>query len=200
MSEKGTEFAVTEVDGAEKDVYNETLFEKNIIQIEILKKMGFVLGRESSRMILPVTDDITAEISSDIRIANAEDIPACKELFLQNFNPLFAFIPNDEEWESAIDQGGVFCIYDGDNLCGALFSQCNKSLAELRLLCVNPLYRRRGIAAKLVSAYHFTWKDQARQFAHWVDIKNENAISLYRQFGYDFDRRKANEYILNNKE
>ena len=119
-----------------------------------------------------------------------------RSLFEEHFNPLYSFIPDDEEWEKALLEGTVFCVYEGDILQGALFSDINKNVAELRLLCVNPESRGKGIGKMLVSFFHQRYHENVAQFAHWVDVNNSAAVKLYGKAGYIFDRRKANEYIL----
>ncbi len=177
-------------------VYNEALTEAQTKQIELLSRMGFTLGRESSRMTLAVADIEPAEVSPEVRLAEAKDVADIRSLFEEHFNPLYSFIPDDEEWEKALLEGTVFCVYEGDILQGALFSDINKNVAELRLLCVNPESRGKGIGKMLVSFFHQRYHENVAQFAHWVDVNNSAAVKLYGKAGYIFDRRKANEYIL----
>ena len=177
-------------------VYNEVLTEAQTKQIELLTEMGFALGRESSRMTLVVADIEPAEVSPEVRTAIAEDMVEIRKLFNAHFNPLYSFIPDDSEWEKALSEGTVFCVYEGDILQGALFSDINKNVAELRLLCVNPDSRGNGIGKMLVSFFHQRYRENVAQFAHWVDVNNTGAVKLYGKAGYIFDRRKANEYIL----
>lgn len=177
-------------------VYNETLNEAQQQQIKLLYKMGFTLGRESSRMTLAAAEILPEGISPEVRLAEAKDVSDIKALFSAHFNPLYSFIPDDKEWEKALLEGTVFCVYEGDILQGALFSEINKNVAELRLLCVNPDFRGKGVGKMLVSFFHQRYRENVVQFAHWVDVNNEGAVNLYKKAGYIFDRRKANEYIL----
>lgn len=48
----------------------------------------------------------------------------------------------------------------------------------------------------ILKAYHDRYKTEVMSFNHWVDLNNIAAVNMYRSFGYEFNLRKANEYIL----
>ncbi len=177
-------------------VYNQNLTPEQEKQVGLLERMGFSLGRRSSKMTLAAENVLPEPVNLKIRPAVYSDVEVCKNLFREHFNPLFSFLPDESQWEKALEEETVFCLYQGEVLQGALFSDINKNVAELRILCVNPDCRGQGIGKMLVSAFHQKYKDRVIQFAHWVDVDNKSAVALYEKVGYNFDRRKANEYVL----
>ena len=87
-------------------------------------------------------------------------------------------------------------IVEEDQIRAALFSERRNNTAEIRLVCAEAPFRGKGYASSLVCAYHKAWIGGVKRFFQWLDASNGDAAALYRSFGYEFDRRKAMEYII----
>ena len=174
----------------------EELNESQKEQIRILEKMGFTLGRESIRMSLPAEKCVLREPSREVLRLSKNRTMECRKLFERCFDPLYAYLPNEEEWQKAVETGSVFVIVEEDQIRAALFSERRNNTAEIRLVCAEAPFRGKGYASSLVCAYHKAWIGGVKRFFQWLDASNGDAAALYRSFGYEFDRRKAMEYII----
>lgn len=177
-------------------VFNHELSDKQMSEIHQLEKLGFTLGRESGRMALDPDSLSLTQTHSEAAAAKPEDADAILRLLTENFNPLYAYIPTKKELLEAIHNGNVLVTYGKGIPIGVLFSETNKKTAVIRHLAVSKEYRSHGFAKQLVAAYHQKHVEHITSFSHWVDICNIPAIKLYQSFGYSFDGRKANEYVL----
>ncbi|MGI5976084.1 MAG: GNAT family N-acetyltransferase [Candidatus Limivicinus sp.] len=180
-------------------VFQNSLSEKQREQIEILEKMGFVLGRESARISAPIPEKLPDRESTgeaEVSPALSGDLAECRNLFYSSFDPLYSYLPDDEELAEAIAGKKVLTVRADDKIAGALYYEIEKTVAAVRLLTVRPECQHRGLAQKLVTAYMRTASESAGSFSHWVNKSNDGAIMLYSKFGYAFDGRYANEYIL----
>ena len=183
--------------------FNVTLNEKQLLQIEKIEAMGFHLGRESGVMS-SASDNIV--VYDDVQInelcchAYEQDATQILDLMNLNFNPLYSFLPTLQELCSAIKEENVFVIRDGERIVAALISGFEKKVATIHLVAVDSAYRGKSLGKVIVQAYHDNYKDKAIIFQHWVDLNNAAAVNMYCNFGYKFNLRKANEYILIVKE
>ncbi len=177
-------------------VFQNALSPKQQAEIRRIEQMGFTLGRESGRMILPADQLAPGGAAERVRMAEPGEEAVIGQLFSETFNPLYSYLPTRQELTEAIAAGRVYAVFSRNILCAALYAQVEKQCATIRLLAVSPSYRREGLGRQLVQFYHDSLASQVRTFAHWVDLHNTGAIHLYQMFGYSFDPRRANEYIL----
>lgn len=177
-------------------VFLHELSEKQNKEVGLLKQLGFSLGRESGRMVLSTDNLHFSQTVSEVTPAKAKDADAVLNLLVKNFNPLYAFIPSRDELLDAIHLENVLVVCRDDLPVGVLFSESCKKTAVIRQLTVSKEYRSHGFAKQLIEAYHQKYAKSVNIFTHWVDISNLPAIKLYQLFGYSFDGRKANEYVL----
>ena len=172
--------------------------EKQYLQEEKIKELGFLLGRESG-MMCASAESIT--LPSDIKdntscgLADQEDGPAVLRLINKCFNPMYAFLPDAAELRVAIDDDRVLVWKDQNTIAGALLCEFKKGIASINQIAVEPAYRGKGIGKTLLNEYHIKYIKNASSFQHWVDLHNNPAVQMYSNVGYQFNLRKANEYI-----
>lgn len=169
-----------------------------IQQVNLIHQMGFELGRESAAMVLSVEsvqNIMHAESTSRVSFARKSDCVSVSNLLRKAFNPLYSFLPSDEELLQDINEGKVWVINDSGYLAGCLRSEVEKSYASIAQIAVDPEYRGRGYGNYLIETYHQYYKEKVRNFQHWVDLNNQPAVNMYRKWGYIFNGRRANEFI-----
>ena len=190
---------VLEKDAVIEFPFNSVLNAKQETQISLLESFGFTLGRNSGLMKAEkknVVNQYFKENDYKYESADPEDAIGILDLLYKTFNPLYAFLPTENELGNLINENKVIVVRDNQSIAGALISNVDKQTASIMQLAVNDKYRRQGIAKKLVQDYHNKYINDVDSFQHWVDLENRNAINLYQNFGYEFTLRKANEYIL----
>ena len=176
--------------------FNTELSRAQIAQIRQIEMLGFSLGRESGMMVADAGQLCAEGDSSIVHDATQEDAEPVLSLITRSFNPLYAFLPDEDEIQAAIEEGRILVIHDGSNaVLAALHSGFNKGVATINQVAVAPQARGHGYGKLIVQAYHRKYAAQASRFQHWVDLHNEAAVAMYQQFGYRFSARRANEYI-----
>ena len=183
--------------------FNGSMNEKQLLQIEKVNAMGFSLGRESGMMCSSATAVVTSSAEPANGICCLADVRDAEQILnLMNivFDPLYSFLPSMQELCDDIKEGRVIVIRDGEKIAAALISSFEKKIAMIKQVAVNPAYRGKQFGKVLLQAYHSKYCGEASLFQHWVDLNNYTAINMYRKFGYEFNLRKANEYILRVKE
>ena len=178
--------------------FNGEMNDRQRFQVGMIEAMGFLLGRESGMM--SASPDSAARDEGDpeapCRAANKGDAAGILSLLKACFNPLFSFLPTKEALDAAIGEGRVLVVREDDRVLAALISSFEKRIASVNQIAVDPACRRRGYARALMGAYHRRYADRAVAFRHWVDMNNAPAVHMYRSLGYDFNLRRANEYVL----
>ena len=175
--------------------------ELQLAQVRMISGMGFHLGRESGMM--SVSPEAVVFFSEgqpeDPRAGLAEegDIPQILDLLNRCFDPLYAFLPDEEELQAAVRNGQVLVVREKPRrIAAALYSGRERNTAVIRQIAVEPLRRGNGLAGCLLDGYHRMYRKEVSLFRHWVDLRNSPAVSMYRKAGYAFTLRKANEYVL----
>lgn len=177
-------------------VFNRELTAAQRTQAACLEQMGFSLGRESGRMHLADAAAAADGPAEGVERAVEADLDPVREMILGAFDPLYSYISTREEMLENIRDGGVFVIREGGAIAAVLYAELTEASATIRQVVVDGALRRRGYGQRLVCFYHRSYKDRVRSFVHWVDMANDKAIGLYQKFGYSFDGRYANEYII----
>lgn len=182
--------------------YTKRLNEKQKLQVKLIQSMGFYLGRKSGTMFCLPQNIIQHENGNKVicTFANEDDLKEVDILLRTYFNPLFSFLPTEEELINSIIDKRVFIVRDGNKIAALLISGIEKQYVSIKQLVVDKIYRRQGLGKALIDAYHANYVNEVALFQHWVDMSNKVAIGMYRDFGYEFNIRKANEYILLPKE
>ena len=173
--------------------FNVELKDRQIKQIDKLYELGFVLGRQSSQMLLKKEDICNIDTDVDVEFAGIDDIDRIMELLYDSFNPLYSFLPDKEELANSINLNNIYIVKDFNDIVGVLCCDIDDDKAYIRQVTIDKRYRGKGYALSLIN--YFLNDKNVDEYIHWVDIDNDRAISIYRKFGYNFGIKKANEYI-----
>ena len=173
--------------------FNNELRDRQLKQIDKLYELGFILGRQSSEMFLKKEDINKININCNVEYADIDDIDQISNILINNFNPLYSFLPNKEELINSIKINNVYVVKEFDKVVGILCCDFDNNKAYIRQVAIDKQYRNKGYGLSLIG--YFINDKQANEYLHWVDINNDKAISIYRKFGYNFSIKKANEYI-----
>lgn len=180
--------------------FNGEMNGKQLLQLEKIQSLGFILGRESGLMSAPADQILLPEETKDeYRCVDAigEDIPQILELLNLSFNRLYAFLPDRDELEKYIQERRVLVIREGEKIAAVLISSFEKKVASINQVAVDPAYRGKKLGKTILRAYHSKYiNEDAVLFQHWVDKNNAVAVCMYQNHGYKFGVRYANEYIL----
>ena len=85
--------------------------------------------------------------------------------------------------------GNVYLgAFDGDRLIGAVFGNHDSRKGWINRLAVDPEYRRRGVAARLVRAAEGGLRKKGIQmFGALIEPENAASEAVFRSLGYDVD-------------
>lgn len=171
-------------------------------EISIIQSLGFVLGRESQRMFLPVDKVMNVPnqklegVQIDYAAESESDI--VYKMLCDNLNVLYANIPTLLELKDLIREKNVLCLYEDGIIKAILDFSKQKSKCLLNHLVVTKESRGKGYAEMLINEWHQLSLSEGdiNKFEWWVDIHNIPAVKVYKKGGSLDDNQKANEYIL----
>lgn len=76
--------------------------------------------------------------------------------------------------------------FEGDRLVGCVFGTHDARKAWINRLAVDPAYRRRGIATRLVRECERGLRRQGMEmFSALIEADNRASVALFRRLGYD---------------
>ena len=87
----------------------------------------------------------------------------------------------------------VLGYYEDDKLVGFIHISKLYETMDIVNIVVDPLYRNRGIACKLID-YVIGLYDDTESIMLEVNEKNESAISLYKKNGFEIINKRNNYY------
>ena len=88
---------------------------------------------------------------------------------------------------SELAKSSSVCLgaFDGERLIGYVINSRYVDAWHIMNVAVDPEYRRRGIATRLLeNVFESTRDDQRRGYTLEVRVSNDRAISLYKQLGF----------------
>ena len=175
--------------------FNGTLTEEQRAQEKALLSMGFRLGCESALMYAdPAVVAPKGEIDPRVVPARPQDISQVRQMLLETFDEIYAFIPSEEELLAKAEKGEVLVCRNNDLVTGVVTVGQTKRQAMMHSLVVKD--RGAGLGRALVHAFMIKYRDTSNLFCHWVDIHNTPAVEYHKHFGYSFGLKRANEYII----
>lgn len=179
--------------------YSKELSQKNEIELGLISKLGFVLGRESSQMVMKKEEVIWKDELLDGKIRfdypKIDDYKRIKELLFMSFNALFAFLPTDEQLKTLINNHNIIVAYYDEEIVGALNTEQINNTVWIRHICIDKKYQGKNIGSSLHNEGCKRRINKVKEFRCWVDIHNILAVKMYQRQGYCFNNRKANEYV-----
>lgn len=129
-----------------------------------------------------------------VRPARDDDIPAVLELWAEARSAAAVTPDSREAVELLLDvSGDSLLVAESDGqIVGALVAAWDGWRGNMYRLAVLPEYRRRGIARSLVEEGHARLRAHgARRVTALVGSDEEEARSLWRALGYEFDEHIA---------
>ncbi|SEH19690.1 ribosomal-protein-alanine N-acetyltransferase [Sphingopyxis sp. YR583] len=135
-------------------------------------------------------------MTGEVRLATARvgDLAAVMRVMDAAFAPAYG-----EAWSGAqlltlfaLPSARVCLAWDGDQICGFSAARIAGPESELLLLAVDPLFRRRGIAALLMDDWQ-TWATGQGAEDYFLEMRSDNdAVHLYEASGFvECGRRPA---------
>lgn len=118
-----------------------------------------------------------------------------------DFNPPLSLSLDLDEYSKKIASKAILFTRFNDKtliaLC-AIYATDNEYLqAYLTLLAVDPAFRGRGVAKKLISEMEAYVLDAGFKYVKLEVYKNNvSALSMYRRFGYEIVEESHNSYFL----
>lgn len=169
--------------------------------ILFLKRVGFVLGRRSCRMVLNSSDfphKVFQGKVSKIVVSHAmkEDAERIFQMLWGIFDPLYAYLPLMDDLLEMIERKEILTAKDNGEVVGFLHYELMRGSIQIWHLAVDKKYRRMGVGSLLLNQYHYHFQKTAKFFMVWTDMVNVQARNLYQKAGYYMDNRFADEYVL----
>lgn len=102
------------------------------------------------------------------------------------------YIPEDDIKE-LFEEKRILCIVNEHaKLMGALDVSVTAKNAWISHIAVNPEFRRKGVADKLVRMYAQAAKERgASRLMLWVQARNSAAVSLYAKYGFKYTNKST---------
>lgn len=167
---------------------------------ELINRLGFTIGRESAfragdagavLMEAPALPEGYSVIA-----ARLEQMPEIMTLFRASFNPLYAFLPTEDELAERIESGCVFVVEHDGAVVGALNGHRERNAAICDHVAIIPSCRGNGLSKALLVRHHRLYEGLVRVYQAWTDKNNRVSMSMYTSLGYSHpQRRAAYEYI-----
>ena len=176
--------------------YYDTLAEPQERQIARIHEMGFRLGRRSGMMLVGADAVRIKQFSAGFRVRTSapEDQAQIFQLFRQSFNPLFAYLPSENQLADKIKRNLLFEVRESGNIVGALNAELDKQTATIEQIAVDGKYRGKGAASCLLNTYHSQFQSKVKRFRLWINADNAAVYKMYSELGYVFSGKRANEY------
>lgn len=180
--------------------YKNILSNKQQVEIGIIQKLGFSLGRESRRMSInakniEVSESLFINEKFEINFAQKENIDVVAAILYSSFSPLFSYLPTEAMLNKLLEQKKILAMHINGEIVGILNMDIDKNISWIRQFTIVEKFRGRGYGWFLLNYYHMLFKNDVLAFRQWVDISNASAIKLYEKAGYKLDDLRANEYI-----
>lgn len=170
------------------DIISSVLSSTSIIEVitkdsipPINKIPIMVLRRMSSTTIPQPT-----EKKQTVQYANAIDTLEIETILMSSFNPIAERIPSRDELLDYINypqNGGILIIKKDEGIIGILIYSINATTIHLRHFWTDENHRGSGIGSVLMNEY-FREASKCQRMILWVKTDNENAIGVYRHYGF----------------
>lgn len=112
-----------------------------------------------------------------------EDISRLKNLIKETFDPVGAYLPENEELMFLIENSAIICIRNTDEeVVGFLIFEDKAKTTYVRMVCICQKYRGQGMGKRLLLTYLNMHKD-FKNFTLWCRTDNKAALKLYTDVG-----------------
>lgn len=135
--------------------------------------------RMSAKTITPLPYDKSVCILP----AKADDAQEIVHMLEDEFDPLFAHIPSENEIRSALKKGEISAVYDSAKIVGFTYFEVISNRNKcLRYFIVRKTYRGLGIGGALLMN-EFVRANGTQSYYLWIGSYN-NTFSLYKRMGF----------------
>ncbi len=112
---------------------------------------------------------------------------------LEFIPPLSNKISFNEYYDKIMEVGNVCCYYADNKIIGLVVFYDNQDIAQITLVAVNPRYRGRGIASKIIKVV-LNGINKPIRIITWES--NIRAIYLYEKLGFKITSINLNKYNI----
>ena len=171
--------------------------------VDALVQTGFVLNAASRRMSkrldsqpLPQHGSGWRERGLQVCRAGQDQIKPVLALFEDTFDPIKADLPSADELVGLIEVGQLLYVPgECGDIAGALQVEVTEQASWSRHYAVRPRERGKSIGRALSVEYHRLAAEKGSKVLYlWVF--EESAALFHSHFGYDFDGRFLEQYLL----
>jgi len=132
-------------------------------------------------------------------VDNSKEKQFVIHLFEKSLNPLTSNLLSEEQINELSDKQKLLCAYYNDELAGAVHFDVRLNIVWLEHISVDAKFRGFGIAKFLMDFFmRITRLSDETRYQLWVVNNNNNAIKLYRSFGF-IETRKRTMTLINEK-
>ena len=165
-----------------------------IAERESLKSIGFEDYKMLFRMShIGLMASPEWHFDESVKFGQSDDVPILYDVFHRDFDPLCEQLPSIKEIQNFAERQQILVIKEGDQLYGFIIFEITGVTWYLRYWYTSPLFRNKGVGAKLLKSALVLGKDTKRQL-FWVISDNDNAIKRYEHYG--FKREDMNDYVI----
>ncbi|MCD9464112.1 hypothetical protein CJF25_14145 [Photobacterium phosphoreum] len=120
---------------------------------------------------------------------------------LEFIPPLSNKISFNDYYDKIMEVGNICCYYANNKVIGLVIFYDNKDIAQITLVAVEPKYRGKGIASKLIKLV-LNEISKPTRIITWES--NIRAVYLYKKLGFkitkiDINKHNVNELIMDKK-
>lgn len=174
--------------------YYSEIFVSDIIEqshIPLFEIVGFKKYKSLERMRVVISG--TFEVSEDVVFAKVGEAQVIFRMFENNFDKYAEQLPTIEELKIMIRNGEILVVRD--KVIAGILIRSTRMSSILKHFLVDPTYRGQKIGSKLLNYY----LNESDVITLWVLSDNEKAISVYKHFGFKFDKLKDQVMICDRK-
>lgn len=176
------------------DTKNKVVVLERVFKPKIAKYIG-IPDYELNRMSCQKPAISESHSDDDITYAVLDDTNNIRKIFDNYFNKYIEQIPTDEELTSLINNNCILLIKHDITIIGLCIYEHIGCNMYLRYWWVNQNFRGKGIGGRLLNTF-FTIKPDIKRYILWVFSDNENAISKYKHYGFEFDGTSDEIYCI----
>lgn len=123
---------------------------------------------------------------STVEHAGSGDVARIHTFLTRQLDPLSEQVPDLAQLDETIVKRCVLVVKQASELAGVLIHDTTGLTTTLRYWHVDERFRSQGVGARLMSAF-LSLCGASRRIVLWVIAGNDNAISIYRRYGFQDD-------------
>lgn len=100
----------------------------------------------------------------------------------------------NEYYDKIIEVGNIYCYYANNKIIGLVIFYDNQDIAQITLVAVDPEYRGKGIASKIIKLV-LNEINKPIRIITWES--NIRAICLYKKLGFKITNINLNKHNIN---